>query len=151
MKFAHKIRTCLFLPDGIREAAEFYTGLFPESGIDNVVGEPPMVIEFSLAGAPFMLLSGNPGMVASHAVSISVLTADQAETDALWMRLTDGGEAGMCGWLKDRFGVHWQIVPEALPRLMSGGDAAQAGRVQAALMSMQKIDIAALEAAASDH
>lgn len=149
MEFTHKVRTCLFLPDSIGEAARFYTSLLPDSGIENTVGEPPMVIEFRLAGAPFMLLAGNPQMEASHAMSISVLTADQAETDDLWSRLTEGGEAGMCGWMKDRFGIHWQIVPEALPRLMGSGDAAQAGRVQAALMKMQKIDIAALEAAAA--
>lgn len=149
MELKHKIRTCLFLPDSIGEAARFYTSLLPDSGIENTVGEPPMVIEFRLAGAPFMLLAGNPQMEPSHAMSISVLTADQAETDRLWEKLGADGEAGMCGWLKDRFGIHWQIVPEALPRLMTSGDAARAGRVRAALMKMKKIDIAALEAAAA--
>ena len=92
-------------------------------------------------------MNGNPAPEPTHFVSFSVLTEDQAETDALWEKLTAGGEEGRCGWLKDRFGAHWQIVPKALPRLMGAGGAA-AGRVGQALMGMKKIDIAALEAAA---
>ncbi len=154
MKFGSKVRTCLFLAGDAEAAAAFYTALLPDSRVDATYRPDPegpaLVVEFTLAGAPFMILSGNPDPSPSVLTSISVLTADQAETDALWEALTEGGgEAGVCGWLKDRFGVHWQVVPEALPRLMMGGDPETAGRVQAALMTMQKIDIAGLEAAAA--
>lgn len=101
--------------------------------------------------APFMTMNGNPEVTSSHTTSISVLTKDQSETDQIWNAfLSHGGEEGQCGWLKDRFGVHWQIVPEALPRLMHGGDPEAAARVSAALMNMRKIDVAALEAAAAN-
>lgn len=146
-----KLRTCLFLKDA-EAAANFYVSLLPDSRIESVVRPEPtgpaLVVEFTLAGAPYMSLAGNPDPVPSHISSISVLTADQSETDTLWAALlADGGEAGQCGWVKDRFGVHWQVVPDALPRLMSGGDADSAMRVQSALRSMKKIDIAQLEAA----
>lgn len=147
-----RVRTCLFLPSGIEAAAAVYTALVPRSRIETVHKPDPdgeaLAVEFSLDGAPFLLLAGNPDPVPSLMASISVLTPDQVETDRLWSALlADGGEAGVCGWLKDRFGVHWQVVPEALPRLMGVGDPVAAGRVQAALMCMQKIDIASLEAA----
>lgn len=150
-----KVRTCLFLKEGIEQAARFYVDLLPGSALGEVYRPepkgPPLVVEFSLAGAPYMALAGNPEPVSSPLTSISVLTEDQAETDRLWDALTaDGGEPGPCGWLKDRFGVHWQIVPEALPRLLSAGDQAATGRVMAALMTMSKIDIAGLEAAAAE-
>ena len=153
MEFASKVRTCLFLTDEAEQAARLYTELMPDSRIDNIVRPDPagpvLVVEFTLAGAPFMALNGNPEVVPSHLMSISVLTAGQAETDTLWDALLEGGgEPGPCGWLRDRFGVHWQIVPETLPRLMSKGGAA-ADRVQAALRTMSKIDTAALEAAAA--
>jgi len=94
-----------------------------------------------------MTLNGNRDVTPSHPASISVLTRDQAETDRLWTALSEGGEESQCGWLKDRYGVYWQIVPEALPHLMAeGGETAQ--RVMAALMPMKKIVIADLEAAA---
>jgi predicted 3-demethylubiquinone-9 3-methyltransferase (glyoxalase superfamily) len=105
------------------------------------------VVEFTLRGAPFMVLNAPVGGAHSPAASISVLTVDQAETDRLWAALTDGGAESRCGWLTDRFGVWWQIVPQALPRLMGGPDPAASARVQAALLTMGKIDIAALEAA----
>jgi len=148
-----KARTCLFLDDKAEEAARFYVSVMPDSGIDAVyrpdgVGAP-VVVEFTLCGAPYMTMNGNPEPDSSHFASISVLTEDQPETDRLWQALLgDGGEEGRCGWLKDRFGVHWQIVPKALPRLVHGGDAAAAGRVMSALMRMNRIDIAGLEAAA---
>ena len=147
-----KLRTCLFFDDEAERAAEFYVSLLPGSRIETVSrprpDRPALVVEFSLAGAPFMALNGGMRFESGPAMSISVLTRDQAETDALWAALTaDGGAPGQCGWLSDRFGVHWQIVPEALPRLMSAGDPAGAGRVQQAIRGMGKIDIAALEAA----
>ena len=135
------------------EAARFYVSLLDDSHVENVVRPwpdgPALVVEFTLAGAPCMTMSGNPDVQPSHMASLSVRTVDQAETDRLWDALcADGGEPGLCGWLQDRFGVHWQIVPEALPRLMAGDDPARASRVQAALREMRKIDVAGLEAAA---
>lgn len=148
-----KVRTCLFFRDRGEDAAAFYVSLLPGSRLETVhrpdPNGPVLVAEFTLAGTPYMILNGNPDVQPSHLTSISVLTDDQAETDRLWSALlADGGEEGRCGWLKDRFGVHWQIVPKALPRLMHSGNPASAGRVTAALMGMKKIDIAGLEAAA---
>lgn len=109
-----------------------------------------MRVTVSLAGAPFMILAGNPDPQPSALSSISVRTDDQAETDRLWALLTaDGGEGGRCGWLTARFGAPWQIAPEALQRLLSGGAADACDRAMAALMEMRKIDIAALEAASA--
>ncbi len=147
-----KVRTCLWFDSQGHEAAEFYVSLLPDSRIDGVFNYGtdgrPLVVEFTLAGAPFMVLNGGPMFKLSPAASISVLTKNQAETDALWNKLlADGGEESMCGWLTDRFGVSWQIVPEVLPRMLNAEDKAAAGRAREAMMAMQKLDIAALEAA----
>ena len=152
MEFTAKVRTCLWFDNEGEEAANFYVSLLPDSQIENVVrpdpAGPPLVVEFRLAGAPYMVLNGGPHFTLNEAASISVLTDDQAETDRLWAALTaDGGSEGQCGWLKDRFGLSWQIVPKALPRLLSSDDREAAARVQAAMMQMVKIDIAGLEAA----
>lgn len=153
MEFASKVRTCLWFREEAETAARFYTSLLPDSRIETVYRPdpdgPPLVIEFTLAVVPFMSMNMNPGEPFTPASSISVLTEDQAETDALWEALTrDGGEESMCGWLKDRYGVSWQVVPKALPRLLHAGDPGQAQRVSEAMMRMRRIDIAALEAAA---
>jgi predicted 3-demethylubiquinone-9 3-methyltransferase (glyoxalase superfamily) len=147
-----KVRTCLWFTRGGIDAAQFYVGLLPDSWIDAVFdhGRPddPMVVEFTLGGAPMMILTGGAMFEHSPAASISVLTKDQAETDRLWSALlADGDKENMCGWLTDRFGVSWQIVPEVLPRLANDPDTAAASRARAAMMRMKKIDIAALEAA----
>lgn len=147
-----KVRTCLWFDSGGRRAAEFYVSLLPDSRIDQSFDahqEDPLVVEFTLAGAPMMILSaGAPPQPLTEAASISVLTEDQAETDRLWDALiADGGAEGRCGWLKDRFGVSWQITPRRMVELLNHEDAAAARRAQAAMMSMAKIDIAALEAA----
>jgi len=147
-----KVRTCLWFNGNGHEAAAFYISLLPKSYFeDGYVPNPekaPLVVEFMLCGAPFMILNGGPTFTHSPAASISVLTKTQAETDHLWSSLTDnGGEESMCGWLKDRFGVSWQIVPEALPRMLSSDDKIAAQRAQAAMMKMKKLNIAALEAA----
>jgi predicted 3-demethylubiquinone-9 3-methyltransferase (glyoxalase superfamily) len=147
-----KVRTCLWFQSGGVKAAEFYVSLLPGSRIDAIMehGNPadPMVVEFTLAGAPMMILTGGPHYKLTPAASISVLTKDQAETDRLWSALLEsGGQESMCGWLEDRYGVSWQIIPEALPRLMHAGDGAAAQRVQSAMMQMRKINIAAIEAA----
>jgi len=148
-----KVRTCLFFGEKGEEAAEYYVSLLPGSRMETVVRPVPdgpvLAAEFTLAGSPYMVLNGNPQVESSHLTSISVLTEDQVETDRLWQALLEGGgEEGQCGWLKDRYGVHWQIVPKALPRLMQSGNPESAGRVSAALMKMKKIDISGLEAAA---
>jgi predicted 3-demethylubiquinone-9 3-methyltransferase (glyoxalase superfamily) len=147
-----KIRTCWWFNGKGLEAASFYVSLLPDSHLDGEVspkGGEPLAVEFTLAGAPMMILNGGPHYAQTPAASISVLTDDQAETDRLWDALVAGGGApSRCGWLKDRFGVSWQIVPRRMPQLLSSPDREAAGRVQAAMMQMAKIDIAALEAAA---
>ncbi|MGF1649010.1 MAG: VOC family protein [Hyphomicrobiaceae bacterium] len=147
-----KVRTCLWFEKRGLEAAEFYVSLLPWSVIDAVYphGNPddPMIVEFTLHGAPMMIMTAGPHYKLSPAASISVLTKNQEESDHLWSALiADGGQESRCGWLVDHFGVSWQIVPEALPRLLGASDRAAASRAQAAMMQMGRIDIAALEAA----
>ncbi len=151
------VRTCLwFEKDGL-EAAEFYTALIPNSGIrdkrkfDNMAtGEKGgvLVIDFTLDGAPLQILEAGPYQEHNDMVSISVTTADQAETDRLWAALTArGGRDVQCGWLKDRWGIAWQITPRRLNELVARGTPAQVLAVMAAMNDMKKLDIAALEAA----
>ena len=110
-----------------------------------------MIVEFTPAGAPMMILTACPHHKLTDAASIKVLTKDQAETDHLWNALVaDGGEEGQCGWLLDRFGVSWQILPEDLSRLLGQPDRGAGERAQAAMMQMSKIDITVLEAAARE-
>ncbi len=147
-----KVRTCLWFDKNGKEAADFYVSLLPDSRIEsNFTPEkagPPLIVEFTLAGAPYMILNGGPMFKHSPAASISVLTKDQEETDRLWNALVaDGGEESMCAWCVDRFGVSWQIIPERLPQLLQAEDKAAAARAHQAMMQMKKIDIAALEAA----
>jgi predicted 3-demethylubiquinone-9 3-methyltransferase (glyoxalase superfamily) len=152
-----KVRTCLWFDDQALQAAEFYCSLIPDSRIDQVgrypegqdMSEPGKVlmVEFTLTGTPYQALNGGPHFKLDEAVSISVSTQDQAETDRLWDALTaDGGAESQCGWLKDRFGLSWQIVPKRSVELITGP---QAAKVWPALMQMKKIDIVALEAAAA--
>ena len=152
MNGQRKVRTCFWFARRGIDAAQCYVSLLPDSRIDAVFDhnrpDDPLIVEFTLAGAPMMILTGGPVFDHSPAASISVLTQDQSETDRLWAALlADGGRESMCGWLADRFGVSWQIVPEVLPRLLNDPDAAASARAQAAMMRMKKIDIAALEAA----
>ncbi len=147
-----RVRTCLWYDGQAEEAARFYVSLLPESRIEGVFrpgpAAPPLLVDFVLAGTPYQGLNGGPQHPFTEAVSISVLTADQAETDRLWdALLADGGRPKACGWLADRYGLCWQIVPEALPRLLADPDPAAAGRVMQAMLGMVKIDIAGLEAA----
>lgn len=146
------VSVCLWFNDQAEAAAQFYTTLVPRSAIQNIyrrgADAPALMVLFTLDGVPFQALNGGPQFKASEAASIVVSTADQAETDHLWNALiADGGQAGHCAWLKDRFGVSWQIVPKALPLLMGGSDAEGASRVMKAMMGMQKINISELEAA----
>lgn len=152
-----RVSTCFWFNDRALEAAEFYVSLLPDSRIDHVsryvegqdmapAGQV-LLVEFTLAGTPYQALNGGPHFTLSEAASISVLTEDQAETDRLWAALTaGGGSPSQCGWLKDRFGLSWQIVPRRAAELMQG---TQAARVWPVLMTMQKIDVATLEAAAA--
>lgn len=152
MAYTSKVRTCLWFDGRGEEAAEFYTTLLPDSHIEShsypEPGKPALVVEFTLAGAPYMVLNGGPMFEHSPAASISVLADDQSEIDRLWDALTkDGGKESMCGWVVDRFGVSWQVVPSVLPSMMESDDKAAAARARAAMMKMRKFDIAALEAA----
>ncbi len=147
-----KVRTCLGFRDQAEDAARFYVSLLPGSEIESVFrpdpSGPALMATFTLAGTPYQALNMGEYAKLTGAVSISVLTKDQAETDRLWAALlADGGAEIQCGWLTDRFGVSWQIVPEILPRLLTAPDRAAAGRAMQAMMGMVKLDIAALEAA----
>jgi predicted 3-demethylubiquinone-9 3-methyltransferase (glyoxalase superfamily) len=150
----------LWFDDQAEEAATFYTGIFPNSKIlrttyypeaaQEVSGKRPgsvLTVEFELDGQKFVALNGGPDFKFSEAISFMIPCKDQKEIDYYWDRLTDGGEESMCGWLKDRFGLSWQIVPVALPKLLFASDRAAAGRAMQAMLRMRKIDIAALEAA----
>lgn len=152
-----KVKTCLWFDNQALPAAEFYCSLLPDSEVTEIgrypesatMAEPGSVlmVEFTLAGTPYQALNGGPHFQLSEAVSISVRTKDQKETDRLWNALiADGGTESQCGWCKDRFGLSWQIVPQRSVELLSG---AQAQKVWPALMTMRRIDIAALEAAAA--
>jgi predicted 3-demethylubiquinone-9 3-methyltransferase (glyoxalase superfamily) len=151
------ITPCLWFDTDGEEAANFYTSLFPNSTILNVSrygeGGPRaagtvMTVSFELDGLEFLALNGGPNYTFSEAVSFMVSCADQDEVDRYWEALSEGGEEGPCGWLKDRFGLSWQIVPKALPRLLGDPDPAKAQRVMQAMMGMKKIVIEELEQAA---
>lgn len=159
MSAVAKLRTCFWYDNQALEAAEFYVSLLPDSRIERVARQPGgegadtagkvLLVEFTLAGSGFQALNGGPHFTLSEAASISVATEDQAETDQLWDALVaDGGQESRCGWLRDRFGLSWQIVPRRAVELLGGPSAA---RVWPALMGMSRIDIAALEAAAAGH
>ena len=140
------------------EAATFYASIFPDSHVDRVTALPSespsgpagsvKIVEFTLFGQPFQAISAGPLDAFNHAVSFIVNCADQAEVDRYWKALLDGGKAEQCGWLKDRYGLSWQIVPTALGKLMADPDTAKAKRVGDAMLKMVKLDIAKLEAAA---
>lgn len=146
------VRTCLWFEEGGHEAAEFYVDLIPGSRIENLFAPdpqgPPLVIDFSLAGTPYQALNGGPAFPQTEAASISVTTDDQAETDRLWCALTgNGGSESKCGWLKDRWGVSWQIVPRAVLEMIAAADREAAERAMAALMQMRKLDVAEMRKA----
>ncbi len=152
-----KITTFLWFDGNAEEAAALYTSLFPDSKITHVArwgkgGPAPegsaMSVSFELAGQGYMALNGGPQYTFTPAISLFVSCESQAEVDALWERfLSSGGKETACGWLTDRFGLSWQIIPTAMMRLMSDPDPVKAGRVAQAMMGMKKIDIAGLERA----
>jgi predicted 3-demethylubiquinone-9 3-methyltransferase (glyoxalase superfamily) len=142
------ITPCLWFDGKAEEAAAFYVSVFPDSAVTSVTPGPTgaaLVVEFRLAGVRFLALNGGPQFQFNEAISLSVDCRTQTEIDELWEKLSAGGP-GQCGWLKDRYGVSWQVVPSVLPKLLA--DPAKAGRVMQALMGMTKLDTAALRAAA---
>ena len=146
-----KIRTCLWFDGNAEEAVGFYVSVFKDSDITGITPGPAgaaLVVAFRLAGVEFLALNGGPQFPFTEAVSLSVDCQSQEEVDELWEKLSAGGTPGQCGWLKDRYGLSWQIVPAVLPQLLAGPDRGRATRVMDALMGMVKLDIRALEAAA---
>lgn len=147
------IRTCLWFRDGRgREAADFYCTLVPGSRVEaifDISGDgKSWLIDFVLGGVPYQILDAGPMFTLTEAVSISVETDDQAETDRLWNALTaNGGEESHCGWLKDRYGVSWQVFPKRLTELTLRADRSVSTKAIAAMMKQKKIDIAEIEAA----
>ena len=154
------IAPCLWFNGQAEEAARFYVSVFPNSKIDRVMTAPldtpggvkagdVLFVEFTLDGQPFQALNGGPNFTFSEAISLSVPCPDQALVDRLWDALTaDGGRPVVCGWLKDKYGVSWQIVPDGLLELTASPDQDTARRAMEAMMGMVKIDIAAVKAAA---
>jgi predicted 3-demethylubiquinone-9 3-methyltransferase (glyoxalase superfamily) len=145
-----KITTFLWFNDKAEEAANFYVSLFKNSKILNVSrsGESVMMATFELEGQQFMALNGGPRFPFTEAISLFVNCETQQEVDGFWNKLTaDGGKESQCGWLKDKFGLSWQIIPNALMKLMSGPDPAKSKRVMEAMLQMKKIDIAKLQQA----
>jgi predicted 3-demethylubiquinone-9 3-methyltransferase (glyoxalase superfamily) len=144
-----KIATSLWFDGNAEEAAEYYCSLFADSKITDIlrVDGAVLTVMFELEGQAFMALNGGPQFKFDEAVSVLVTTDSQEETDRLWNELTDGGEESMCGWLKDRFGLSWQIVPSELSVLMADPDPSRAARVREALLQMRKIDLAKLREA----
>ena len=146
------IMPCLWFDDDLEEAAAFYTGIFPNSSGGHLARLPNGDVfagEFDLDGLTFQGINGGPTHAHfTEAVSFSISCADQAEVDHYWDSLLDGGTALMCGWLKDRFGLSWQVVPRRLIELLSDPDPVRAQAAQAAMLDMQKIVVADLEAAA---
>lgn len=141
----------LWYDDDAEEAARFYVSLFAESRITGTMPGPdgkPLVVTFTLCGREFRAINGGPTYKLTEAYSFAVDCDTQAEVDELWDKLiADGGAASRCGWLVDRFGASWQIVPRVVARIFSNPDREKAGRAMQALFKMNKIDIAALEAA----
>jgi predicted 3-demethylubiquinone-9 3-methyltransferase (glyoxalase superfamily) len=154
-----KISPCLWFDHQAEEAANFYVSLFDDAAVTDVSRYPEgspgpagqvMLVTFRLAGQEFQALNGGPEFHFTEAISLFVHCKDQAEVDRLWSALTSGGgEESQCGWLKDRFGLSWQIVPDRLGELLSDPDPERAQRAMQAMLQMQKIDVQALEDAAN--
>jgi predicted 3-demethylubiquinone-9 3-methyltransferase (glyoxalase superfamily) len=152
-----KIVTNLWFDTEAEEAAEFYTSLFENSRIVNVSHYPEgapraagmvMTVEFELDGQRFAGINGGPEFTFDEAISLQISCEDQDEVDYFWERLTDGGEESQCGWLKDRYGLSWQVVPKGMEEVFSDPDPERARRATQAMLGMRKLDIAALRSAA---
>ncbi len=162
MPVNQRITPCLWFDDQGEEAAQFYTSIFKNSKIVTVArygevgkeshGRPPgsvMTVAFELDGQAFLALNGGPVFKFNEAISLTVNCETQEEVDYYWEKLSAGGDekAQMCGWLKDKYGLSWQVVPTVLPKLMSDPDTEKSGRAMAAMLKMKKIDIGELERA----
>ena len=153
------ISPCLWFDDNLMEAMEFYTSIFPDSQITSVAryndggpGQPGAVMagEWVLDGQSFRGINGGPAHAGfTETISFSISCADQSEVDYYWENLVAGGEESMCGWLRDRFGLSWQIVPRRLIELLSDPEPARAQAAMRAMLGMRKIVVAELEAAAA--
>lgn len=157
MASVNKIVPNLWFDTQAEEAAEFYASVFPGGRVVSTTryteagpGTPGsvMTVEFELAGQRFVAINGGPQFTFSEAVSLQITCADQAEVDYYWEKLTDRGEEGPCGWLKDRYGLSWQVVPEGMDELFADPDPSRADRAMRAMFDMKKLDIAALRRAA---
>jgi len=157
-----KITPCLWFDTEAQDAANFYVSVFKDGRITQVShygeagrevhGKPPgsvMVVAFEIDGQAFTALNGGPLFKFSEAVSFQVTCDSQAEIDHFWSKLSAGGQESQCGWLKDKFGLSWQIVPSVLPQLLSGADGARLNRMMGAIMKMKKFDLAELQRAAA--
>jgi predicted 3-demethylubiquinone-9 3-methyltransferase (glyoxalase superfamily) len=153
---AEGFTTCLWLDGRAEEAANHYVSIFKNSEITNVVrytdaGPGPagsvMVVEFTANGQKFVTLNGGPEFTFNESVSFQIRCADQAEVDYYWSRLVEGGEESQCGWLKDKFGLSWQVVPTELLDMVADPDPVKSARTSAAMFTMVKLDIAALRRA----
>ncbi len=148
---------CLWYSEKAEEAAAFYASLLPNSSVDSVTGLPAdspsgpagsvKVVAFTLLGQPFLAFSARRLDDFNHSISFMIECDDQVEIDRLWAALSDGGQIEQCGWLKDRYGLSWQIVPSALGTMMQDKDRARAKRVAEAMLQMTKLDIAELKKA----
>ena len=153
-----KVSTFLWFDDQAEAAAKFYTGLFPDSRIGEVTRTPmdypggkagdAITVAFTLSGRSFIAMNGGPRHPFTDAISLSIDCADQAEVDHYWNALSDGGEPVQCGWIRDRYGLSWQVSPRILLQLIADPDRAKAKRVMEAMVEMIKIDVDAIEAAA---
>jgi predicted 3-demethylubiquinone-9 3-methyltransferase (glyoxalase superfamily) len=156
----HKITPCLWFDTQAEDAAKFYCSVFKNARITSVSHFPNagqdvhhkpagsvMVVAFEIDGQPFTALNGGPQFKFDEAVSFQVYCETQAEIDDYWTALSKDGQEGACGWLKDKFGLSWQVVPAAIPRMMTDPDAEKSARVMTAFMQMKKLDLAAIERA----
>ena len=157
MPTLQKITPCLWFDTQAEEAAKFYTSVFDNSRIKHISrygkvgrdvhGKEPgsvMVVAFEIAGQTFTALNGGPQFKFTEAISLQVMCETQQEIDHFWSKLSEGGQEGPCGWLKDKYGLSWQIVPSALSQMMTDADGAKSDRVMAAVMKMKKFDLDAL-------
>jgi predicted 3-demethylubiquinone-9 3-methyltransferase (glyoxalase superfamily) len=152
-----KITPCLWFDTQAEEAANYYVSVFKNSRIVNVThfGEAGpreaglvLTVEFELDGESFTALNGGPEFTFDEAISFQIDCADQAEVDYFWERLAEDGEEGPCGWVKDKYGVSWQVIPRIMPELLTDPDPARAQRAMAAMLQMRKLDVQALRDAA---
>ncbi|GAA3315220.1 VOC family protein [Nonomuraea dietziae] len=141
-----KITTYLWFDNQAEEAANHYVSIFPNS---RVVEVTPMIVTFEIEGQRFIALNGGPQFTFTEAISLYVDCDTQEEVDELWAKLVEGGQESQCGWLKDKYGLSWQIIPKALPKLLSDPDPARAERAMQAMLKMSKINVKELEEAAN--